>query len=260
MTPYGAEALQVTVSTIGSDQSNSVGTAGGYPGAGANAFLVRATDVWERIRDGSLPLGLDHLRGVLEALPAKQAFRLGAGDVFATQPHGGGGLGDPLERDPKAVLRDVIQGFVSREWAAQAFGVVLTDEDAVDMEGTRRAREARRRERLVRGGGRAGEVRGRAAGPPRGRRFGETLRVRDGTVVCASCEFPLCDEGTNPKERCLVVEEDLGAANPRIAVRWKGRSEKFRLVAYVCPGCGVLLDLHERRREESGHWYDCRLG
>ena len=39
---------------------------------------------------------------------------------------GGGGWGDPLEREPERVLRDVVQAKVSPEAARSAYGVVLT--------------------------------------------------------------------------------------------------------------------------------------
>jgi N-methylhydantoinase B len=39
---------------------------------------------------------------------------------------GGGGYGDPLERDPAAVLVDVLDGWVSRDAAESEYGVVLT--------------------------------------------------------------------------------------------------------------------------------------
>ena len=39
-----------------------------------------------------------------------------------TEP-GGGGFGDPRERDPQGVLEDVRKGFVSREAAARDYQV-----------------------------------------------------------------------------------------------------------------------------------------
>ena len=38
---------------------------------------------------------------------------------------GGGGYGDPFERDPEAVLWDVIEGYVSIEGARRDYGVVI---------------------------------------------------------------------------------------------------------------------------------------
>jgi N-methylhydantoinase B len=52
---------------------------------------------------------------------------LHAGDVLTVQTGGGGGWGDPFERDPEAVLQDVIDGLLSRERAAERYGVVVND-------------------------------------------------------------------------------------------------------------------------------------
>ena len=38
---------------------------------------------------------------------------------------GGGGFGDPLDRDPEMVQNDVVQGFVSLEKAKEDYGVVI---------------------------------------------------------------------------------------------------------------------------------------
>jgi N-methylhydantoinase B len=57
---------------------------------------------------------------------------------------GGGGWGDPLERAPAAVRADVIEEFISRKAARADYGVVLTDDLAVDQAATERAREALR--------------------------------------------------------------------------------------------------------------------
>ncbi len=47
------------------------------------------------------------------------------GDVFGRPTAGGGGYGDPLKRDPRAVLTDVEDDYVSVERAALDYGVVL---------------------------------------------------------------------------------------------------------------------------------------
>ncbi|CAN5847578.1 hydantoinase B/oxoprolinase family protein [soil metagenome] len=48
-----------------------------------------------------------------------------AGEIVRIRTTGGGGWGDPLDRDPQAVLRDVVQGKVSRESAERDYGVVI---------------------------------------------------------------------------------------------------------------------------------------
>jgi N-methylhydantoinase B len=53
---------------------------------------------------------------------------------------GGGGWGDPLERDPALVRADVIEEFVSRSRAEEAYGVVLRDDLTLDEAATARKR------------------------------------------------------------------------------------------------------------------------
>jgi N-methylhydantoinase B len=53
---------------------------------------------------------------------------------------GGGGWGDPLERDPSLVRADVIEEFVSRSRAEEAYGVVLRDDLTLDEAATARKR------------------------------------------------------------------------------------------------------------------------
>ena len=55
---------------------------------------------------------------------------------------GGGGWGDPLERDPESVSADVLEEFVSRDAARDAYGVVLKDDLSVDDSATRRLRQS----------------------------------------------------------------------------------------------------------------------
>jgi N-methylhydantoinase B len=47
---------------------------------------------------------------------------------FVTQSPGGGGYGDPLERDPERVLRDFRDGIVSNAVAADTYGVAFSED------------------------------------------------------------------------------------------------------------------------------------
>ena len=47
------------------------------------------------------------------------------GDLVRVYTAGGGGWGDPLEREPDVVLDDVLDGFVSIEAARNSYGVVI---------------------------------------------------------------------------------------------------------------------------------------
>jgi N-methylhydantoinase B len=80
-------------------------------------------------------------------LPTRYAdYPLRAGDIFRLETPGGGGLGNPFERDPASVLNDVVQGYVSPERAATDYGVavVVTAQDwAIDHEATQNLRSRR---------------------------------------------------------------------------------------------------------------------
>src|SRR6266568_293823 len=55
---------------------------------------------------------------------------IGEGDVFSRPTAGGGGFGDPLEREPKLVIEDIKDDYVSIERAAKDYGVVVHTIDA----------------------------------------------------------------------------------------------------------------------------------
>jgi N-methylhydantoinase B len=80
-------------------------------------------------------------------LPTRYAdYPLKAGNVFRLETPGGGGLGDPFERDPDSVLSDVVQGYVSPEKAATDYGVAVTataEDWAIDHEAMQRLRSLR---------------------------------------------------------------------------------------------------------------------
>ena len=78
-------------------------------------------------------------------LSKEQDIPLRAGDRVAVATPGGGGYGDPLERDPELVLADVRLGYYTAEAARTLFGVVLVargDGLAVDRQATAAQRAA----------------------------------------------------------------------------------------------------------------------
>ncbi len=79
------------------------------------------------------------------ALGNESSITLDRGRTVTMLTPGGSGFGDPFERDPEAVRRDVELGFVSREGARRDYGVVLTDALGVDAAATRGARASRAR-------------------------------------------------------------------------------------------------------------------
>jgi N-methylhydantoinase B len=64
------------------------------------------------------------------------------GESFVFESGGGGGWGNPHERDPEAVATDVRNELVSRENAEAVYGVVLTDALEVDLPATQECRHS----------------------------------------------------------------------------------------------------------------------
>jgi N-methylhydantoinase B len=76
-----------------------------------------------------------------ERLPPMFSTTIDAGDVFHHRTAGGGGYGDPHERDPLAVAADVRDGKVSVAAARERYGVVVSEDGEVDATATAAERE-----------------------------------------------------------------------------------------------------------------------
>ena len=67
--------------------------------------------------------------------------QFGPGDVVVMDAAGGGGYGDPFERDPELVENDVADGYVSVEKAKKDYGIVFDPETVnVDLDETAKLR------------------------------------------------------------------------------------------------------------------------
>ena len=79
--------------------------------------------------------------GERKELPSKITLNLSANDTISYKISGGGGYGNPLDRDPLAVLADVIDGKVSEKRAREVYGVVVAiDRREVDENETSKMR------------------------------------------------------------------------------------------------------------------------
>ncbi|MGO4588911.1 hydantoinase B/oxoprolinase family protein [Paenarthrobacter sp. 2TAF44] len=80
--------------------------------------------------------------GERREIPVVGRYDLQSGEKVVSITPGGGGYGDPLERDVLAVLDDYRESRVTAEAAAADYGVVITD-GAVDEAATAKARQER---------------------------------------------------------------------------------------------------------------------
>jgi N-methylhydantoinase B len=70
-------------------------------------------------------------------------FTAGPGDIIRITSPGGGGRGDPLDREPERVLRDVICAYITEAAAEADYGVLIRNE-TLDEAATKVLRESRR--------------------------------------------------------------------------------------------------------------------
>ena len=86
--------------------------------------------------------------GEARPLPGKLTMTIHRGDVFRHELAGAGGWGDPLERDPEAVRRDVRNELVGVEAARRDYGVAIDEATGgVDLPATEALRKQMRKRR-----------------------------------------------------------------------------------------------------------------
>jgi N-methylhydantoinase B len=72
--------------------------------------------------------------------------QLKPGDVVTIDAAGGGGYGNPLERELEMVVSDVMEGYVSLERAREDYGVVIDPKTMkVDEDATKKLRDSLRK-------------------------------------------------------------------------------------------------------------------
>jgi N-methylhydantoinase B len=130
-----AEAL---IMTHGAEVPNATGLSGGLPGG-----TVRQQWGSGMTGGGQVMLGSLDPTGLIDLGPKPGSTRMTSRDVFAVRWQGGGGIGDPLDRDPGDVVRDVMTGAVTLDQAAEVYGVSVSGGQADIPVTTARRRDIR---------------------------------------------------------------------------------------------------------------------
>jgi N-methylhydantoinase B len=126
------------------------GICGGYPGSNYRYLMVRDSDIYEMLEHGDLPKSIEELKGNLQEAELHKPFSLKNGDAFYFGWSGGGGYGDPIDRYPELVRKDVMDRLVSLKSAKEMYGVVIDPKTLeVDVEKTEQKREEIRKSRLT---------------------------------------------------------------------------------------------------------------
>ncbi|MFQ5914637.1 MAG: hydantoinase B/oxoprolinase family protein [Nitrospinota bacterium] len=237
----------------GTEFTQSLGLFGGYPGSNCGYTRFRGCDVYGLLRNAGLPEQVEEIGGVQE--PASWGiYELKEGDMLHKWVMGGGGYGDPLEREPDLVEADVLRGLVSLKCAHDIYGVVLRDGMEVDADGTHRLREEMTRLRLRGWGESSGDsftgdnepLTAEPAADPQddlgGNNLSENLKVVKTVsgvqVHCAKCGHQLSRIEEHWKDHAVVVGSLLTRSGP-----WRSGSGRFQMRQYLCPRCGRSLDV-----------------
>jgi N-methylhydantoinase B len=219
-------------------KNSGQGLFGGYPAPPSVLTLYRGTQVQDRLAGSEAPQDLDALGGEPELLGYCD-FTMSPTDVLFLRSASGGGYGDPLDRDPAAVLEDLGQGLMTEEMARTVYGVAITPH-GVDTPATERNRthlweERRKAARSANAGRDLSDA--QALHPLR-----ENLEVArlDGEtwVRCSRCKHGLSRQDEDWTQACARLTLTPDRASPAMAP-W---NDHACLLQLCCPACGALFD------------------
>lgn len=212
----------------------SSGAGGGYPGGGSSFYLIRRSNVRELLARGLNPLP-DRVTGQRE-FARNKVGHIGytRNDISVVVSGGGGGVGDPLLRDPALVLADLRAGWITGAHASAAYGVLVDRGGTLDEEGTARRREEIRRKRLGR------EPERPLKAPPSA---GVSVTASASGWTCTSCAAPLGGLAANWREAAVSVQTPITERFAELEMTVRPRSEEPAVVLreYFCPACAAAL-------------------
>lgn len=228
--PYEVEGLQAMMLGHGVEVPNSAGLWGGMPGSCGRNFIRRDAGTPGEIM--ALAGSTDQMlaAGVEELGPKPGRMALSPRDVLGYAFQGGGGYGDPLQRDPERVWRDVQDGHVSAGAADAFYGVVLGP-DGPDAPATATRRADIRAERL-----------GTA---PLREAQGAGLELAKGRFRCG-CGCDLGAVSGNWKDGATTRVLATGAYGRHIRTH-----ADLELREHLCPDCGTLLESEVVRKGQA---------
>ncbi len=244
---HGADEIRHDVSACGFAAPTSGGLFGGYPGAANLIVEKRNSNVRDLFANGVIPDSLESLDGDLTTVqPKMNNLRQGPTDVHEFRLSAGGGYGDPLLREPQRVQEDVELGYVSREAAAEMYGVVLDNDNKVERAKTDARRLQIRTERI-------GRPPPRAIEESDGYRVSEYLILKpdaevqgtdkdDAKMHCRMCDSVICGITENYKDAAVYCRLPISAAGSLMNDPGLYIDAGIELRQFVCPGCGTLLE------------------
>lgn len=237
LTLGGIEQAEALVMTHGVEVPNGHGLAGGWPGA-----CVRQTWGRNAIENGRARAAEYEVFG-----PKPGLMRLTNRDVFAVSWQGGGGHGDPVERDAAAVAADVARGLVSVGTARDIYGVVMSNGE-VDQSATSVERDKIRTQRLSAASAIAGKLVTMREGEVVGH-IGDGMRLvkAGGAInVVTKAGAVLAAGDTRWRRGARRITTDRPAAGHGILLH-----HELTATTWYCPISGTLLAVDIHRKDEA---------
>ena len=226
LTPHGVPSVTVDVSAAGWAVPTSDGLFGGHPGCPNGARVTEGAEVPAAMAGGSVPQALEETGAKIIPVPPKlRNLELLEGDVFELWWNAGGGLGDPLARDPELVAADVARNAVSIDHARRVYGVVISDRE-LDEKATK---EARHQLGASYSGSDESMFRPSPDGGP--------------TWECPGCGATLGESGSDDEVLGMVVREyAIGDISPLAAPAQLFVDPDVRFQAHACENCGRTIE------------------
>lgn len=210
------------------------GVLGSAPGSRARAVVVHGSDALARLAESRIPQRTEDLAGEWSELPWKTVGHpVAAGDVVEGLFPSIAGYGDPLRREPAAVLADVRARILDPDVACRVYGVVVTHE-GIDLAATEERRRAIRRDRL---GAEPGDP---VAAPEGATAVGELLHVVDGRWWCNGAD--LGPVTANYKDTAPCRQTPISEVGDEFATPFTEVADRVVLREYLCPSTGYLID------------------
>jgi N-methylhydantoinase B len=246
--PWGSRDNEITTRDHGhgAEPRMGIGLGGGYPAPNSPMFILRNSNVRAQFDEGQVPGSIDEMLGESQYTRTGETNEVHEQDVLVSYQGGGGGYGDPIERDPELVLKDIIDGYVSAQAATDLYGVIAeSDGSSYNKGATEKRREEIRNGRLERGTRRRvweNGSNGRAASVGR---LGDNLEVVAARgqvfVRCIKCQSPICPVEENYKD--YVLTADVPAAHGQPARFVPTMATPFVLREYCCPRCAIMFEV-----------------
>lgn len=245
VTPHDVERIHdLALHSHGLEAPTAFGLYGGYPGSTNQSIIKRNTIVEALFKVGVMPQELDELQGDIEITPGVASSYLNKGDIYQCLGCGGGGYGDPLERDPELVLKDIHNGVASRKWAKRIYGVVLNNRGrTVNKQATKASRQAilmERQKSAIAPTSFPQPLQASSAG----KRLNMYLKIvhsKEGDSLQCRCGHVICLTFEDYKSHSAIATPPWNKVGPHLMNLVQ--RPRFHLREFYCPKCYTLLDV-----------------